>query len=82
MGNSKNIQKEKEKEKKDETNEGEEIYILPEKGIRGFMHSIKMEYQKIKTLLGDIPDNVPRFSTKKWIKVHDQSEKYDTNKKI
>ena len=41
-----------------------------------------MEYQKIKTLLGNIPDKVPRFITKKWIKVHDQSETYDTNKQI
>ena len=33
-----------------------------------------MEYQKIKTLLGNIPDKVPRFITKKWIQVHDQSD--------
>ena len=61
---------------------GKRFIFYQKRGIRGFMHSIKMEYQKIKTLLGDIPDKVPRFSTKKWIKVHDQSEKYDTNKKI
>ena len=32
-----------------------------------------MEYQKIASLLGNIPDKVPRFITKKWIQVHDQS---------
>ena len=32
-----------------------------------------MEYQKIKNLLDASSDNVPRFITKKWVKVHDQS---------
>ena len=32
-----------------------------------------MEYQEIANLLGNIPDKVPRFSTKKWIEVHDRS---------
>ena len=32
-----------------------------------------MEYQKILNLLCNIPDKVPRFITKKWIEVHDQS---------
>ena len=42
-----------------------------------------MEYQKITNLLGNIPDKIPRFITKKWIKVHDQSgETYNTNKQI
>ena len=42
-----------------------------------------MEYQKIKNLLDSIPDKVPRFITKKWIEVHDQSgETYNTNKQI
>ena len=42
-----------------------------------------MEYQKITNLLGNIPDKVPRFITKKWIKVHDQYERsYSTNKQI
>ena len=42
-----------------------------------------MEYQKIRNLLGNIPDKVPRFITKKWIEVHDQSGKtYSTNKQI
>ena len=40
-----------------------------------------MEYQKIKNLLGNIPDKVPRFITKKWTEVHDQSgETYNANK--
>ena len=34
---------------------------------------MKMEYQKITILLGTTSDNVPRFITKKWIEVHDQS---------
>ena len=42
-----------------------------------------MEYQKITNLLGNIPDKVPRFITKKWIEVHNQSgETYNTNKQI
>ena len=42
-----------------------------------------MEYQKITNLLGNIPDKIPRFITKKWIEVHDQSgEAYNTNKQI
>ena len=32
-----------------------------------------MEYQKVTNLLSKIPDTVPRFITKKWIEVHDQS---------
>ena len=32
-----------------------------------------MEYQKITNLLGTASDEVPRFITKKWIEVHDQS---------
>ena len=44
---------------------------------------MKMEYQKIANLLGSIPDQVPRFITKKWIEVLDQSgETYNTYKKI
>ena len=42
-----------------------------------------MEYQKIKNLLDNIPDKVPRFITKTWIEVHDLSgETYNTNKQI
>ena len=42
-----------------------------------------MEYQKIKNLVGNIPDKVPTFITKKWIEVHDQSGKtYSANKQI
>ena len=42
-----------------------------------------MEYQKITNLLHNIPDKVPRFITKKWIEVHDQSGKsYNTNQQI
>ena len=42
-----------------------------------------MEYQNITNLLGNIPDKVPRFITKKWIEFHDQSgETYNTSKEI
>ena len=34
-----------------------------------------MEYQKIPNLLDTTSDKVPRFTTKKWIEVHDQSGK-------
>ena len=41
-----------------------------------------MKYQKITNLLGNIHEEVPRFITKKWIKVHDQSgETYNTDLK-
>ena len=40
-----------------------------------------MEYQRIKNLLGDTSDKVPRSITKKWIGVHNQSgETYSTKK--
>ena len=32
-----------------------------------------MEYQKIANLLGTTPDEVPRFISRKWVEVHDQS---------
>ena len=32
-----------------------------------------MEYQKIINLLGNIPDQVPRFVTKKWVEIYDES---------
>ena len=45
-----------------------------------------MEYQKITNLLGNIPDKVSRFITKKWIEVHDQSgtgeDRYKPSKQI
>ena len=42
-----------------------------------------MEYQKITNLLDASSDNVPRFITKKWIEVHDQSGGiYNNNKQI
>ena len=45
-----------------------------------------MEYQKITNLLGNIPNKVPRFITKKWIEVHDQSgtaeNRYKAGKQI
>ena len=48
-----------------------------------FSISRNMEYQIITNLLGNIHDKVPRFITKKWIEVHDQSgETYQINKQI
>ena len=45
-----------------------------------------MEYQKITNLLGTKSDEVPRFITKKWVEVHDQSgsadDRYKPNKQI
>ena len=42
-----------------------------------------MEYQKNIHLLGNIPDKVPKFITKKWVEVHDQSGRtYNGNKEI
>ena len=45
-----------------------------------------MENQKITNLLGNIPDKVPLFITKKWIEVHDHSgdakDRYKPSKPI
>ena len=48
-----------------------------------FSICIKMEYQKIINLLDTTSNSVPRFNTKKWIEVHDQSrESYSINKQM
>ena len=45
-----------------------------------------MEYQNITNVLGTMLDEVPRFITKKWVEVYDQSgstdDRYNTNKQI
>ena len=45
-----------------------------------------MEYQKITNLLGTMPDEVPRFITKKWVEVYDQSgsaeDRYEPSKQV
>ena len=42
-----------------------------------------MEYQKIINLLGNMLDQVPRFVTKNWVEVHDESGRsYNANKEI
>ena len=41
--------------------------------LRLFGDHIKMEYQENTNLLGTTSDNVPRFITKKWIEVQNQS---------
>ena len=46
-----------------------------------FKHQIKMEYQKLTNLLGTALDEVPRFITKKWVEVHDQSGSDDDSYK-
>ena len=70
------IGKTKSKEREDER---QEISIPPEKrqqiidDLRLLWYDIKMEYQKLTNLFGTTLDEVSRFITKKWIKVHDQS---------
>ena len=81
--------KTKSKEKEDER---QEIYIPPEKrqqnidDLRLFWHHIKTEYQNITNLLGTRPSEVPRFVTKTWVEVHDQSgnaeDRYKPSKQI
>ena len=45
-----------------------------------------MEYQKITNSLRTTLDEIPRFFTKKWVKVYDQScgadDRYKPNKQI
>ena len=51
-----------------------------------FRNHITMEYQKITNLLGTTPNEMPRFISKKWVEVHDQSgdanDRYKPNKLI
>ena len=76
--------KTKSKEKEDKR---QEIFISPEKRqqiideLRLFWYHIKIEHQKITNLIDTTSHNVPRFITKKWMEVHDQSvgPKIDTN---
>ena len=42
-----------------------------------FKHHIEMEYQKNTNLLGRTLDEVPRFISKKWVKVNDESGSAD-----
>ena len=50
------------------------------------LEQIKIEYQKITKLLGTTLDEIPRFITKNWVEVLDQSgsadDRYKTNKQI
>ena len=42
-----------------------------------------MEYQKIRNLLGNLPNQLSKFRTKNWIKINDQSRGvYNTNSDI
>ena len=65
------VGKRKSKEKENETNKRQEIYIPAEEtqqiidDKKCFRYSIKMEYQKIINLLDTTSDNVPKFITKK-----------------
>ena len=49
-------------------------------------HLIKTEYQKITKLLVTTTDEVPRFISKTWIEIHDQSgsaeDRYKVSKQI
>ena len=48
-----------------------------------FRYYMKMKYQKITGLLDTTSDNIPKFITKIWIKVHDQSRgSYNIDKQI
>ena len=53
--------------------------------IKYNFYCIKIEFQKIVNLLGTTSDDkdLPRFVTKKWTEVYDQSgESYNVNKEI
>ena len=70
---------------KEKENERQEIYVPPEIDDLKFQHHINVKYQKITNLL-DTRSDVPRFITKKWIEVHDQSgsaeDRYKPSKQI
>ena len=70
---------------KEKTKKVEEIYILPGKRQQISFERIKVEFQKIVNLFDTTSDDkdLPRFVTKKWIEVSDQSENnYNANKEI
>ena len=50
------------------------------------LDTIKMEWKKITNLLETTSDNLPRFITKKWVEVYDQSgiaeDRYKPSKQI
>ena len=67
----------------------EEIIISPERrkqiidDLRCFSYIIKMEYYDIILFLGNIPDQVPRFLTRKWVEIYDESGgTYNVNKEV
>ena len=82
------------KKEEDEDNimeETQEIFIPPEKRkqiikkLKSYFKKLKykMEFNKINNFLGDSSDKVPRFVTKKWIKIHPQSTcDFKTSKEI
>ena len=85
----------KPKKKKKKKKEIEEIYIPPEKRQvtddlscfehKMWHHCITMEFQKIANFLdtSSADKDLPRFVTKTWVEVYDQSEKnYNLNKEI
>ena len=59
---------------------------IGKEGIWRFRHCIKMEYQKVTNLLGNIPEIVSKCITEIWVEVHDQSgnanDIYKPNKQI
>ena len=83
------LRKTNSKEKEDER---QEIDIPLEKrqqiidDLRLFWHHIKIEYQKLTNFPDTTFDNIPRFITKKWVEVHDQSgsaqDRYKPSKHI
>ena len=49
--------------------------------LRLVLACIKMEYRKIMNLWDTAANIMPKFNTKKWIEVHDESGgTYNTNK--
>ena len=51
-----------------------------------FRYNMKMEYQTITNLLGNIPDKIPKFFAEKCIEVYHQSgnvnDRYKPSKQI
>ena len=41
-----------------------------------------MKYQKIINLLDNTPNQPPKFRTKNWVEVNDESSRNNTNKKV
>ena len=81
-GKTKSKKRKKKKDKKSTCHQKKESKLLITWNC--FDTIWKMEYQKINNLLDTTPDEITRFTTKKWVEVHNQSgsDRYEPSKPV